>query len=337
MAGERVLLDHGGGGRASAELIGRIFIRHLGNETLNALEDAAELEAGPSRLAMTTDAYVVSPIFFPGGDIGSLSVHGTVNDLAMRGARPLALTAAFILEEGLALDELERVVASMAGAAEQAGVVIAAGDTKVVDRGAADRMFITTAGVGVIPEGRRISVHLARPGDAILISGGLGEHGLAILSARSGLAFESPIVSDSAPLNGLVEELAQALGPDLHCLRDPTRGGLAAVLNEIAQASGVGVEIEDQALPVDEAVAAACELLGLDPLYLANEGKLVALVSGPAADRALAALRGHPLGRKAALIGRVGAERPGRVVALTPGGGRRLVDQPLGQPLPRIC
>jgi len=337
MAGERVLLDHGGGGRASAELIGRIFLSHLGNETLNALEDAAELEPGPGRLALTTDAYVVSPIFFPGGDIGSLSIHGTVNDLAMRGARPLALTAAFILEEGLALDELERVVASMARAAEQAGVVVAAGDTKVVDRGAADRMFITTAGVGVIPEGRRVSVHLARPGDAVLVSGGLGEHGLAILSARAGLAFESPIVSDSAPLNGLVEELAQALGPDLHCLRDPTRGGLAAVLNEIAQASGVGVEIEDQALPVEEAVAAACELLGLDPLYLANEGKLVAVVAGPAGDRALAALRGHPLGRKAALIGRVAAERPGRVVALTGGGGRRLVDQPLGQPLPRIC
>lgn len=337
MMGKRILLDHGSGGRASSELIRQVFLRHLGNPTLNLLEDAAALELDSGRLALSTDGYVVDPLFFPGGDIGSLAVHGTINDLAMRGARPKALAAGFILEEGLEVAELDRVVASMAKAAEEAGVMIVAGDTKVVGRGAADKMFITTTGIGTIPEGRKVSIYLARPGDAVIVSGPLGEHGLAILAERRALAFEAPIVSDSAALNGLVEELAQALGPDLHALRDPTRGGLASILNEIAQASQTGIEIDEPALPIKPAVLAACELLGLDPLYLANEGKLAAVVEGRAASLALKALQAHPLGREAAIIGRVVGDHPGRVAAQTGVGGRRLVDVPLGEPLPRIC
>ncbi len=337
MSSERILLDHGSGGRASARLIKDIFLEQLGNSTLDRLEDAADLDPEPGRVALTTDGYVVDPIFFPGGDIGSLAVHGTVNDLAMRGARPRYLTAGFILEEGLLLADLRRIATSMARAAEEAGVAVVAGDTKVVGRGAADKVFITTAGVGFIPEGRQVSVSLARPGDAVILSGPIGEHGLAIMAGRQGLALETPVVSDSAPLNGLVEALVGAVGADLHCLRDPTRGGLASVLNEIAEASGVGVELDEGAVPVKPAVAAACEILGLDPLYLANEGKLVAVVASGATDKALAAMRAHDRGREAALIGRIGGDHPGRVVMATAIGGRRVVDVLMGEQLPRIC
>lgn len=337
MRTERITLDHGGGGRASRQLISELFLTYLGNQALNALEDAADFKNEPGRLAMTTDAYVVSPIFFPGGDIGSLAVHGTINDLAMRGARPLALSAAFILEEGLPLADLEQVAASMAKAAKEAGVAVVAGDTKVVGRQAADKIFITTAGVGCIPPGRHISVHLARPGDQVILSGSLGEHGVAILASRAGLKLQTPVISDSAALSGLVEVLAQALGDRLHCLRDPTRGGLASVANEIAQASGVGLELEEEAILVKPAVAAACEILGLDPLYLANEGKLVAIVAAEAAREALAVLRSHPLGQEAARIGQVVADHPGRVALRTRIGGQRLVDLLWGEQLPRIC
>ncbi len=339
-------MDHGSGGRATRGLIEEIFVTRLANPALNALEDAADLDFGPGRLALTTDGYVIDPPFFPGGDIGSLAVHGTINDLAMRGARPLALTAGFILEEGLPLEDLKAIVASMARAAEAAGVVVAAGDTKVVPRGAADKIFITTAGAGVIPEGRRISVHLARPGDAVLLSGGIGEHAVAVMAGRHGLDLKGALVSDSAALNHLVEELIAAVGQDLHCLRDPTRGGLAAAVNEIAVASSVGIMLFEEAVPLKSAVAAACEILGLEPIHLANEGKLVAVVAAAAAEEALAALRAHPLGQEAALIGRVGGGpdsgldislKPGRVVMETRIGGRRVVDLPLGELLPRIC
>lgn len=337
MSSDTVLLDHGGGGRAASELISGIFISRLGNPILDRLEDSAELPPDGRRAAMTTDGYVIDPPFFPGGDIGSMAVHGTVNDLAMRGAQPAWLTAGFILEEGLPLADLERIVTSMARAAREAGVAVVAGDTKVVNRGAADRIFITTAGVGYIPDGRNVSVANARPGDAVLISGTMGDHGLTVMATRRGLALTTPVKSDSAPLNGLVEVLCDAVGGELRSLRDATRGGLAAVLNEMAVASGVGLELEETAVPVDPAVAAACEVLGLDPYHLANEGKMVAVVSAGAEQRALAALRDHPLGRRAAVIGRVTDQHPGRVVVITAIGGSRVMDVLTGEQLPRIC
>ena len=336
-----VTLAHGSGGKAMRDLIDDVFVDAFDNPALAPLEDQARfdlaaLQAGGDRLALTTDSYVVDPLFFPGGDIGKLAVCGTVNDLAVGGARPLYLTCGMIIEEGFPIDELRRIAASMRAAAEAAGVAIVTGDTKVVHRGAADKLFINTAGVGVIPAGTEIAAQRARPGDVVLVNGLLGDHGAAILDARGDLALETPIESDCAPLNGLVETLLEAC-PGVHCLRDATRGGVATVLNEFAQAAGVGIEIDEPALPLREAVKGFCEILGLDPLYLANEGKLVALLPEAQAEAALDALRGHPLGRQAAVIGRVTEAPEGAVIMNTLFGGQRVVDMLVGEQLPRIC
>ena len=334
-----VLLAHGSGGRLTHELVEDVFLRHLGNPVLRTRDDAAVWtfsRSRPDRIAVTTDSYVVSPIFFPGGDIGKLAVCGTVNDLAMVGAAPLCLTAGFILEEGLALAELERVVASMAEAGREAGVSIVAGDTKVVERGGVDRMFITTAGVGEVPEGVCLSGAHVKPGDRVILSGSVGVHGMAVMSERDGLRFSFPLHSDCAPLNGLVCEMLCA-GKPIHCLRDPTRGGLATTLNEIACQSGVGIEIEEERIPVSDGVRAACELLGLDPLYVANEGKLVAFVAPEAERPVLAAMRRHRYGREATVIGQATPANPGRVVMQTPFGAHRVLDMLSGAQLPRIC
>ncbi len=332
-----ITLAHGGGGRLSQMLLDRLIVPALRNPLLAPLHDGAVMEVGAGRLAFTTDSYVVTPRFFPGGDIGSLAVHGTVNDLAMCGAQPLALSAAFILEEGLPMDELWRIVCSLGDAARAVGVPVATGDTKVVERGRGDGIFINTAGVGIVPEGVSITPASARPGDRILISGRIAEHGMAILSVREGLSFESALVSDSAPLHTLVGALLAAVGPAVHVLRDPTRGGVASALNEIAGAAHAGIRLEEAAIPVADPVRGACELLGLDPLYVANEGKCLALVAPEMADAALAAFRAHPLGRAAALIGEVVAEHPGRVVLRGSLGGQRIVDRLSGEQLPRIC
>ncbi|MBL8487682.1 MAG: hydrogenase expression/formation protein HypE [Rhodocyclaceae bacterium] len=333
----RVDMTHGSGGRAMAQLIEELFARHLDNEWLRQGNDGATLPAPPpGRLVMSCDGHVVSPLFFPGGDIGCLSIHGTVNDVAVMGATPLWIAAGFILEEGFPLADLARIVESMAKAAREAGVAVVTGDTKVVEQGKADGVFISTTGVGVVPEGPRPSGDRARPGDAILVSGSLGDHGMAIMATREHLGFDSPIVSDTAALNGLIAALS-ATGADLKVLRDPTRGGLATTLNEIARQSGVGMMIEEAAIPVKPPVAAACEFLGLDPLYVANEGKLVAIVAEADAGRVLAAMRAHPLGTEAARIGTV-TEDDHHFVQMTTGfGGRRIVDWLTGEQLPRIC
>jgi hydrogenase expression/formation protein HypE len=334
----RVDLGHGAGGRAMAQLISELFARAFANDYLARGDDGAVLPAPApgERLVMATDAHVVSPLFFPGGDIGCLSVHGTVNDLAVMGARPLYLAASFILEEGFPLADLARIVESMAAASKAAGVPVVTGDTKVVEQGKGDGVFITTTGLGALPIGREVGGALARPGDAILVSGTLGDHGMAIMAQRESLAFESEIVSDSAALHGLVAALFEAV-PDIHVLRDPTRGGLATTLNEIATQSGVGMELEETAIPVAPQVGAACELLGLDPLYVANEGKLIAICAEADAERLLAALRAHPLGTGAARIGTVTAD-PNHFVQIRTGfGGRRMVDWLSGEQLPRIC
>ncbi len=333
---DTILLDHGAGGRASAELVGGLFAKHLGNEVLGQMDDAAVIELPPGRLAVSTDTFTVDPIFFPGGDIGSLAVHGTVNDVTMRGGTPLYLTAGFVLEEGLPLADLERVVASMARAAKEAGVKIIAGDTKVVGRGQADKLFINTTGIGVIPQGLELGAHRASPGDAVLVSGTVGDHGVTIMAAREGLGLEAPLSSDSAALNRLAGAVIAAC-PGLKTLRDPTRGGLATALNEIAASSRVDMELDEPAIPIDPAVAGVCELLGLDPLYLANEGKLICIVQQDQAQAALQALQAHPLGAKAAVIGRCGADKPGKVWINTTAGGRRILDMLSGEPLPRIC
>ena len=332
----RIDLAHGSGGRAMAQLIEELFARHLDNPFLAQGDDGAVLPGADGRLVMATDSHVISPLFFPGGNIGSLSVHGTLNDLAVMGARPLWLSAAFILEEGLPLADLARIVESMAEAGRAAGVPIVTGDTKVVERGKGDGVFITTTGVGSLPPGRDVSGRHARPGDVVLISGTLGDHGMAIMAARENLGFETPIVSDSAALHGLTEALF-ASGAQIRTLRDPTRGGLATTLNEIARQSGVGIVLDEAALPINPAVAAACEFLGLDPLYVANEGKLLAIVAANDADAALAALRAHPLGTRAARIGTVQADAHRFVQMTTTLGGRRVVDWLNGDPLPRIC
>ena len=343
-----ILLAHGSGGRLSHELVQRLFVRHFSNPALLPLDDSAVLSPslspkeswgeGGFRLAFTTDSYVVSPLFFPGGDIGKLAVCGTVNDLSMSGARPLWLSAGFIIEEGLPLADLEQVVASMAVTVEQAGVQIVTGDTKVVDRGSADRLFINTAGVGLVPPGVEIGGDRARPGDVVLLNGTIGDHGMTIMTQREGLRFDSPLVSDCAPLNGLVAALLAAVPPGtVHSLRDPTRGGLATTVNELAGRSRAGIEIDETAIPVGEPVRAACELLGLDPLYVANEGKLVAIVAPEATEAALVALRAHEYGREAAVIGQVTEAHPGRVVLRTALGARRVVDMLTGEQLPRIC
>ncbi|HXQ32126.1 MAG TPA: hydrogenase expression/formation protein HypE [Steroidobacteraceae bacterium] len=332
----RVDLAHGAGGRATAQLVEDLFLRAFDNEWLRPLNDAAALPIPPGRLVMATDSHVVSPIFFPGGDIGSLAVHGTINDVAMAGAMPLYLAAGFVLEEGFPLADLQRVVASMAAAAKSAGVPVVTGDTKVVERGKGDGVYITTTGVGVVAAGIELGGANARVGDAVFVSGTIGDHGVAIMSKRENLEFETEILSDSAPLHRLVATLLAAC-PRIRVLRDPTRGGLATTLNEIARQSGVGMSLEERAIPVASGVAAACELLGLDPLYVANEGKLIAIVPASDAEAVLAAFRAHPLGRQAALIGRVTHDPDQFVQMTTTLGGRRVVDWLTGDQLPRIC
>lgn len=333
----RVQLGHGSGGRMSAALLAEHFLPQLGNPVLSALGDGAVVPLASAELVVSTDTFVVSPLEFPGGNIGSLAVHGTINDVAMMGGRPRYLTAGFVLEEGLPFDLLDRVVATMAASALAAGVALVTGDTKVVERGKADGMFVNTTGIGELEASFRPAPARARPGDAIIVSAPLGRHGMAIMSAREGIELEGGIESDTAALPGLVERLRDAAGTDVHTLRDPTRGGLASALNEIAAASGTGMEIDAVSIPVPPVVAAACEILGLDPLYVASEGVLVAVVEPSRAPSALAALRGDSLGREAAVIGRVVSAHPGMVVLRTAIGGSRILDLLPGDQLPRIC
>jgi hydrogenase expression/formation protein HypE len=334
MTEDKILLAQGSGGKLSQDLI-KSFLPDLANPILERLDDAAVFEAS-GRLAFTTDSYTVNPIFFPGGDIGKLAVCGTVNDLAMSGAKPLYLSLAFIIEEGLPVADLKKVLASIRKAAAEAGVKIVTGDTKVVNQGGADKLFINTAGVGVVPEGVNISAANARPGDKIILNGTIGDHGIAVLSQREGLKFRTPVPSDCAPLGGLVADMLAA-SKHIHALRDPTRGGLATTLNDFAAGSGVGIIIEEDKIPVAPAVAAAGELLGLDPLYIANEGKLAAAVVASDAEKVLAAMKRNKYGGDAVIIGEVVGEHPGRVVMRTALGASRIVDVPVGELLPRIC
>jgi hydrogenase expression/formation protein HypE len=331
---DKILLAHGSGGKLMHDLI-ESFLPELANPILDRLDDAAVFEIS-GRLAFTTDSYTVNPLFFPGGDIGRLAVCGTVNDLAMSGARPLYLSLALIIEEGLPTADLKRIITSIKKAAGEAGVKIVTGDTKVVNQGSADKIFINTAGVGTVPEGVDISAANARPGDKIIISGGIGDHGIAVLSQREGLKFHTPVPSDCAPLNGLVAAMLGA-STNIHCLRDPTRGGLAVTLNDFARQSKAGIIIEEEKIPVDKAVLAACELLGLDPLHIANEGKLAAAVPPGDADTVLAAMKRHKYGKKAVIIGEAVKEHPGQVIMKTSLGASRIVDTPVGELLPRIC
>ncbi|HMF63290.1 MAG TPA: hydrogenase expression/formation protein HypE [Edaphobacter sp.] len=337
---KHIVLGHGSGGKLTADLIEKIFLPAFRNPTLDRLEDQAMVTIGGARLAFTTDSFVVTPIFFPGGDIGRLAIHGTVNDLAMCGARPLYLSAAFILEEGLAVDDLRRVVESMRTAAAEAGVQLVTGDTKVVNRGKGDQIFITTTGIGVIEHDISISADRARPGDKIILSGYIGDHGMTIMSQREGLEFESSIESDCAPLNDLVTAMlatASSANDFIHTLRDPTRGGVATTLNEIAKHANVGVVLDEGAIPVRESVKGACEVLGLDPLYVANEGKLLAMVVPEMADAVLELMRQHRLGQDAAIIGEVVEAHRGMVLMKTEIGGTRVLDVMFGEQLPRIC
>ncbi|MBM7865732.1 hydrogenase expression/formation protein HypE [Heliobacterium gestii] len=362
MTEERILLAHGDGGALTHRLVKEIFLRYLRHPALRELTDAALLHLPEGRLAMTTDTFVVKPIFFPGGDIGKLAVAGTVNDLAVTGARPRYLTAGFILEEGFPLADLERVVASLARTAQEAGVAIVAGDTKVVERGCGDGIYINTAGVGVVADGCDLGYHRIMPGDVVLINGTIGDHGLSILSKRAGIEFETPVESDCAPLNGVTEMLLDRFPDSIRFMRDPTRGGVATTLNEVSQSTGCDIILDESALPIREEVQGAAELLGLDPLYLANEGKVLIVAASDAAEAILSALREHPLGSDAAAIGRVEAGRggafspgagqaseltaepgpvsaqgKGRVFLRTPLGGHRILDMLAGDPLPRIC
>ncbi len=331
-----IVMGHGGGGKLSSELIRHLFLPAFGDQELDVLADAAALDLPADRVAFSTDSFVVRPRFFPGGDIGELAVNGTVNDLAMRGAVPRFLSVGFILEEGLPLEELGMIAQSMAKAAAAADVRLVTGDTKVVDRGHGDGVYINTAGIGTIPAGVDISPGRVVPGDVVVVSGTIGDHGMAIMSVREGLGFETDIVSDTAPLHRIVADLL-AEGIDVHALRDPTRGGLAAALNEIAGTSGVGVVVEETAVPVRRAVASACEMLGMDPMYVANEGKLVAFVSEGDADRAVEVMRRHPEGADAVRIGTAVADHPGLVVGKTTLGATRVIDTQIGEQLPRIC
>ena len=332
---DTILLAHGSGGKLSHELVEKKFLPFLANPALNKLDDSAIFEAS-GRLAFTTDGYVVNPIFFPGGDIGKLAVCGTVNDLAMNVAKPLYLSLSAIIEEGFLLRELDRIVQSIKKAAEEAGVSIIAGDTKVVNRGQADKLFITTSGVGIVPPGVDISGANARVGDKVLLSGTVGDHGMAIMSQREGLRFATTLKTDCAPLNRLVSQMME-VSSRIHCMRDPTRGGLATTLNELARQSKVGIAIEETEIPVKEEVKAACELLGLDPIYVANEGKLVAIVDPADANKILARMRKNRYGRDAAIIGEATSEHPGKVVMKTKLGPSRIVDMLTGELLPRIC
>jgi hydrogenase expression/formation protein HypE len=334
---KQIVLGHGSGGKLTAELIEKVFLPAFSNAVLDKLDDQAVLQVNDSRLAFTTDSFVVTPIFFPGGDIGKLAVNGTVNDLAMCGARPIYLSAAFILEEGLAAEDLRRIVESMRNAAAAAGVQIVTGDTKVVNRGKGDQIFITTTGIGVIEKPVNISADRARPGDKILVSGYVGDHGMAVMSRRENLEFEGVIESDCAPLNGMVEAMIDAGGENIHCLRDPTRGGVATTLNEISTRSQIGMKLEGRAIPVREPVQSACEILGLDPLYVANEGKLLAVVSADAANAVLESMHGHALGTNAAIIGEVVSDHPGMVLMKTEIGGTRVLEVMFSEQLPRIC
>ena len=334
---DRVLLSHGSGGKLTHDLIKGSFVSILGNPILDKLDDSAVFEfTGEQRLAFTTDSYVVNPIFFPGGNIGKLAVCGTVNDLSMSGAIPLYLSLSFIIEEGLLITNLEKIVNSIHQTATEAEVKIVAGDTKVVDQGSADKLFINTSGVGIVPPRVDISGANARPGDKVIVSGPLGDHGISVLSSREGLSFSTTLQSDCAPLNHLVAEMLKE-SSCVNCLRDPTRGGLATSLNEIAEQSGVGIEIEERLIPVRDEVRGACELLGLDPLYIANEGKLIAVVEGKVADNLLITMKKQPYGEGSVIIGQVVNEHPGRVIVKTPYGSSRILDMMTGELLPRIC
>lgn len=332
---DKILLAHGSGGKLSHDLVEKYFVPLLKNPLLDKLDDSAVFELS-GRLAFTTDSYVVSPIFFPGGDIGKLAVCGTVNDLAMSGAVPLYLSLSLVIEEGLPVADLQRVVTSIQKATEEAEVKVVTGDTKVVNRGSADKLFINTAGIGPVPAGVDISGSRARPGDKIILSGTIGDHGIAVMSQREGLQFSAPVESDCAPLNKMVSEMLK-VSNHIHCLRDPTRGGLASTLNELANQSGVGIRIEEDEIPVQDAVRAACELMGYDPLYVANEGKLVAVVPESDAKQVLAKMRHDQYGVQSAIIGVVVSEHPGRVVMSTRLGASRIVDMLVGELLPRIC
>lgn len=331
-----VLMGHGGGGAMSAELVEHLFLPAFGPAADAGLGDSAVLRLGAETLAFSTDSYVVKPLFFPGGSIGDLAVNGTVNDLAMAGAQPVALSTAFILEEGTALTELARVAHAVGTAALAAGVKLVTGDTKVVDSGHGDGVYINTAGIGVVDKRADIRPQRARPGDAVIVSGDIGVHGVAVMSCREGLEFATTVASDTAPLHGLAAAMIDT-GADIHTLRDPTRGGVGATLNEIAKAAGVGISLDERALPIPGDVRDACGLLGLDPLYVANEGKLIVFVASEDTDRVLAAMHTHPYGGRAAMIGRCVTEHPGMVVARTALGGTRVVDLPIGEQLPRIC
>ena len=340
---DQILLGHGSGGGLTAELIHKVFLPGFDNQILSALEDQATVRldgkqngAKGQRIAFTTDSFVVRPLFFPGGDIGKLAVHGTVNDLAVGGAIPMFLSAAFILEEGLPIADLKRIVESMRQACAESGVTLVTGDTKVVDRGKGDQVFITTSGIGAVPDGRHLSIRNAKPGDKVLVSGTIGDHGIAIMSVREGIEFETVLESDSAPLHDLVRAMLEA-APNIRCMRDPTRGGVSSALNELADASRVGVKLSESALPVRAEVRAACEMLGLDVLYVANEGKLVAVVPPDEAEACLAAMRNHALGKNAVMMGEIVEEHAGMVVMKSLVGGERVVTLLAGEQLPRIC
>lgn len=330
-----VQLAHGAGGRLSAELIDKVFLPHFGNETLNKLEDQATLDIPSGKLAFSTDTFVVDPIFFPGGNIGELAVNGTVNDVAMSGATPLYISVAFILEEGLLIEDLHQITLSMETAAKKADVQIVTGDTKVVNKGSCDKIFINTTGIGVVPNGVNISASNLRPGDKIILSGTIADHGMAVMTSREGLSFQTRVKSDTAPLNGIVKNIL-SVSKDVRAMRDPTRGGLATSLNEFAAASNVGIQLYDN-LPVNPDVMGACEVLGIDPLYVANEGKLVVVVPAEIADDVLQAVQRDEFGVNAVIIGEATEDHPGIVVIKTPLGANRIVDMPIGEQLPRIC
>ncbi|WP_136795444.1 hydrogenase expression/formation protein HypE [Desulfosediminicola ganghwensis] len=337
MSDKTILLDHGSGGLASQELIGTLFLKHLDNPILHSLEDSAIIEKQSGRLAFTTDSYVVDPLFFPGGDIGKLAVHGTINDLAMRGAKPICLSLGLILEEGLLLDDLEKIIISIAEACNEADVPVVCGDTKVVPKGKGDKIFINTSGIGVVADEINISSKNAKAGDAVILSGTLGDHGITIMTRRAGISLDGDLKSDTMALHGLVAKLLAELPDDVRTMRDPTRGGVATSLNEIADASRLSIELKEEDLPIRPTVRAACEMLGLEPLYLANEGKMLLVVSGDKAEQALAVMQSTREGAEAKIIGRIVEGKAGRVVINTPVGGSRVVTQLHGEPLPRIC
>ncbi len=337
MPKKTILLDHGSGGISSQELISNLFLKHLDNKILRSLEDSAIIDNQAGRLAFTTDSYVVDPIFFPGGDIGKLAVFGTINDLAMRGATPLCLSLGLILEEGFTFDDLERVISSIGEACKKSGVPIVTGDTKVVPKGKGDKIFINTSGIGIVPDHVEINSKKAQDGDAVILSGTMGDHGITIMTRRAGISLEGKLESDTMPLHKLVQKFLNELPGAVHCLRDPTRGGVATTLNEIASNSNVSIEIEEEALPILPEVRAACEILGLDPLYLANEGKCLLVVAQDKLQDSLEILRQSPEGQNAAVIGKVSQGIPGRVSLNTPIGGSRIITPLHGEPLPRIC